>query len=268
MDDVLAIAREAEAADGVAPLDEATLLTVRHRPDSVRAWTDPDGFALLAGDEVSVVVRPSARGRGLGGRLLDSLLASADGPLVGWSHGGSPAAAALATGHGFRPARELWVMRRAASDPLPPLPDAPAGVDLRGFRPGDEGEVLRVNAAAFAHHPEQGSLSLDGLRERMAEPWFEPEGLITAWSDGTLLGFHWTKRHSPSLGEVYVVGIDPSAQGRGLGRLLTLAGLHHLADVAEVHLYVEADNTPAVRLYSGLGFTHAPADTHTQFARP
>ncbi|MDH2413331.1 mycothiol synthase [Nocardioides sp. CER19] len=268
MEHVLAIARESEAADGVAPLDEATVLTIRNRPESARVWEDPDGFALLVGTEVSVVVRPAARGQGLGGRLLSSLLSESDGPLVGWSHGGSPAAAALAGSHGFRPARELWVMRRPMSDPLPALPAAPDGVVVRGFRPGDEDELLRVNAAAFAHHPEQGSLSLSGLQERMAEQWFEPEGLIEAWSGSELLGFHWTKRHSPTLGEVYVVGISPAAQGKGLGRLLTLAGLHHLSDVAEVHLYVEADNTAAVRLYSGLGFTHAAADTHVQFARP
>lgn len=267
MEDLLAIAREAETVDGAAPLDEATVLTLRHRPEEVRSWRDPNGFAVLVGDDVSVVVRPSARGRGIGSRLLGELLAQARGPLVGWSHGGSPAAAALAAAHGFRPARELWVMRRPASEPLPALPTPPEGVDVRGFRPGDEDELLRVNREAFAHHPEQGSLALEGLRERMAEPWFEADGLIEAWSGAELLGFHWTKRHSPTLGEVYVVGISPAAQGRGLGRLLTLAGLHHLTDVAEVHLYVEADNTPAVRLYSGLGFTHAAADTHVQFAR-
>ena len=283
--DVLAIADEAAAADGVDPLDEATRLTLRHRPETVRSWVDPDGFALLVGDEVSVVVRPSARRRGLGTRLLTSLLAEADGALVGWAHGAVPGASALALAHGFRPVRELWVMRRGGLDELDQRAglDLPAGLDLRvpagvtvrGFQPGDEAEVLRVNAAAFAHHPEQGSLSLEGLRERMAEPWFEPEGLIEAWEvspssasgEGELLGFHWTKRHSPTLGEVYVVGISPAAQGRGLGKLLTALGLIHLKDVDEVHLYVEADNTPAVRLYSGLGFTHRAADTHVQFAR-
>lgn len=268
MEDVLAIADEAAAADGVDPLDEATRLTLRHRPQSVRSVVESDGFALLIGNEVSVVVRPSARGRGLGSRLLSTLLASASGPLVGWSHGSVPGTAALAASHGFRPARELWVMRRPASVPLPPLPAPPPGVELRGFRPGDEAELLRVNAAAFAHHPEQGALTLAGLQERMAEPWFEPEGLIEAWSGEELLGFHWTKRHSPGLGEVYVVGIAPSAQGQGLGRLLTLAGLHYLREVAQVHLYVESDNEAAVRLYAGLGFTHAPQDTHVQYARP
>ena len=82
-----------------------------------------------------------------------------------------------------------------------------------------------------------------------------------------MVGFHWTKQHSPALGEVYVVGIDPSAQGQGLGTVLTLAGLHHLTDlgVAEILLYVESDNAPAVAVYSGLGFTHVRADTHVMY---
>ena len=62
--------------------------------------------------------------------------------------------------------------------------------------------------------------------------------------DDRLLGFHWTKRHSATLGEVYVVGIDPDAQGRGLGQTLVDRGLRHLArrGLDDVLLYVEADN--------------------------
>ena len=273
MDHVLRIASEAEAADGVAPLDEATQLTLRHRPGDVRTWLDEDGFALVIDGELSVVVRPQARGRGIGSRLLAQALADlpAGTPLRAWSHGNPPAAVALAASHGFRPTRELWVMRRPTSLELPVV-TVPEGVSVRSFRRGDEEELLRVNAAAFAHHPEQGSLSLAGLRERMAEPWFEPEGLIEAWDatpsgDGRLLGFHWTKRHSTTLGEVYVVGIAPEAQGRGLGKVLTALGLVHLSDVEEVHLYVEADNAAAVRLYERLGFTHANSDTHVQYVR-
>ena len=101
---------------------------------------------------------------------------------------------------------------------------------MRGYRHSDADEVIRVNAAAFAHHPEQGSMDAANLAERMAEPWFDPAGLLVAADGDRLLGFHWTKQHSPTLGEVYVVAIDPAAQGQGLGKLLTLAGLHHLAD--------------------------------------
>jgi mycothiol synthase len=113
-------------------------------------------------------------------------------------------------------------------------------------------------------------MSAADLAERMAEPWFDPAGLLLAVGpDGELLGFHWTKRHDQDHGEVYVIGVSPEAHGRGLGRLLTVSGLHHLASrgVAEVHLYVESDNAPAIGLYTGLGFTHASADTHVQYHR-
>ena len=197
-------------------------------------------------------------------------LAGRPGPWQAWSHGGHPAAAALARRTGFERVRELWVMRRS----LAGLPEAVATGDrpyaVRGFRTGDEAEVLRVNAAAFAHHPEQGSMDAGELAERMAEPWFDPAGLLVADAGDRLLGFHWTKRHSATLGEVYVVGIDPASQGLGLGKLLVDAGLRHLRDggADEVLLYVESDNAPAVGLYEGLGFTHAAADTHVMYVRP
>ena len=267
------IASAAEATDGVAPLDEATWLTLRNRPDRVRCWVHDDAFALLSHGELSVVVQPEARRRGVGGRLLAEVLADVgDASLAAWLHGDHPAARLLAARHGFDRVRELWVMRRPLSPPdAQPLPElvAPDGVTLRGFRPGDENELLRVNSRAFVGHPEQGAMDAANLAERMAEPWFDPAGLIVAVADERMLGFHWTKEHSSSLGEVYVVAIDPKAQGRGLGRALTLAGLRHLASrgLDEVLLYVESDNAPAIAVYSRLGFTHAPADTHLMYGR-
>ncbi len=200
---------------------------------------------------------------------MDEVLAEQpEGGLGIWSHGNHPGAARLAERHGFSRARELWVMRRDMSVPLPELP-AREDLTVRGFEPGDEAELIRVNAAAFAAHPEQGSMDPANLAQRMAEPWFDPAGLIVATDGEKMLGFHWTKRHSPELGEVYVVGIDPAAQGQGLGKLLTLAGLHHLAEggAREVLLYVESDNAPAIAVYAGLGFTHADADTHVMYRR-
>ena len=269
LDALATIAADAEAADGAAPLDEATWRALRHRPESVRTWTRDDGFALLLDDELGLAVRPAARGRGLGAQLLDEALAAyGDGALSAWSHGDHPAAARLAAARGFERVRSLWVLRRPAALPLPGLA-VPDGLIIRGYTPADADEVLRVNAAAFADHPEQGAMDAADLAERMAEPWFDPAGLLLALDGDRLVAFHWTKQHSPALGEVYVVGVDPGAQGRGLGKLLTLAGLHHLAGlgVAEVLLYVESDNHPAVAVYTGLGFTHATADTHVMYRR-
>jgi mycothiol synthase len=259
--------------DGAEPLDEASLLALRHGLGSSSMWVaDDSGFAWRHADALDVVVEPKARGRGVGAALA-AVAVAADGPLSAWSHGNHPAAAALAGRLGFDRVRDLWVMRRALSS-LPALPEPPPGVEVRTFEVGqDEEAFLAVNAEAFAHHPEQGGLTRAGLDERMAEHWFDPSGFFVAERAGELVGFHWTKVHSdssPSYGEVYVVGISPTAQGGGLGRHLTLAGLHHLAGLGldQVILYVEADNAPAIAVYGRLGFTHALEDTHVQYARP
>ncbi len=152
-------------------------------------------------------------------------------------------------------------MRRPLTD-LPPV-TASEGVRITTYSgPDDDAELLRVNNAAFAWHPEQSGWTDADIAERRSEPWFDPAGLFMAIDErsGKLLGFHWTKVHSEDLGEVYVVGVDPAAQGRGLGATLTLAGLHHLAErlseseQATVMLYVEADNSAAVKTYQRLGF--------------
>ena len=297
-DAVRRIATDSAREDGREPLNEATLLSLRHHGlDGKTLWVARDeagtevGFALAswAGDgahvDVNVVVAPESRGAGVGHALAQEVLdAFPDSFLTAWSHGNHVAAARLADRLGFRAARELWVMRRSLS-PAQPLPEvAPTdGVVIRTFRPGqDEDAVLAVNAEAFAGHPEQGAMTRADFDERMAEPWFDPEGFFVAEpadapsgaaneivDSPSLLGFHWTKVHDGGVGEVYVVATSPHAQGRGLGRTLTLTGLHHLQErgTGEVILYVEADNAPAVAVYSGLGFTHADADTDVQYAR-
>jgi mycothiol synthase len=265
-----AVRRACRDADGHDPLDEASSLRLKHHGlEGSTLWVaDAAGFAFLHDGAVDLAVTPTARRQGHGSALAAAALAG-DAPRSAWSHGDHPGAARLAAAHGLRRVRELWVMRRRLDGTLPDLV-APDGVTIRGFAADDAAEVVRVNAAAFAAHPEQGGMDAANLAERMGEEWFDPDGLVLAESEGRLLGFHWTKRHSETLGEVYVVGIDPAAQGRGLGKVLTLAGLRHLQSVGvrEVLLYVESDNSTGVRLYGGLGFTHATADTHVQYRRP
>lgn len=264
LDRIRAVADAAAQADGVEPLDEATWLALRTGGEGWTITATDLAFALTHGEQLHLVVDPQARGRGLAGALLSEV----QGPSQAWSHGNQPAAAALAARFGYERVRDLWVMRRSMSDPLPDPTDL-GDVVIRTWRSTDRDELLRVNAEAFADHPEQGAMDEADLATRMAQSWFDPAGLLVATDGSRMLGFHWTKQHSADLGEVYVVGIDPAAQGRGLGRALTLAGLRHLAGrgVAEVMLYVEADNHAARSTYSRLGFTHADADTHVMYRR-
>lgn len=236
---------------------------------------DGDGAPLL-----ELVVDPAHRRDGAGSALLRAAadlpdLPGAAGPagpdVRAWSHGNHPAGRVLAAEHGYAVVRELWRMSAPVGDVAREAASVVPreGVRLRSFRPGDENALLELNRAAFAHHPEQGYLSATDLADLMAQPWFDAAGLFlaerdTEGSDGALLGFHWTKIDpaEPGEGEVYVLGVHPQAQGLGLGRVLTAVGLAHLRDrgVATVTLYVDADNTAAVRLYTGMGFTRADVD--------
>ena len=294
--DILALAAAARDSDGNPPLSEQTLVDLRSPdtdPDTLAVFTtyaDDDasgsasgrwlaGVAVLVSETpgdagvLELVVHPTYRNQGVGTALARAVAERAAGTGFprpsAWSHGNHEAAVQLAARFGYRPVRDLWKMRlgRGAQElPSAPFPD---GVSLRAFEPGkDELPWLEANAAAFAHHPEQGSMTLADLQARMAEDWFDPAGFLLAVDgDGRILGFHWTKVHPgtgghPPIGEVYVVGVSPAAQGMGLGKALTIAGIEHLhaAGLDAVMLYVDADNTAAVSLYQRLGFVRWDQD--------
>jgi mycothiol synthase len=278
---VLRLADSAAGADGVYPLSEHIVLHLRHGGDAavrhllavesgqLAGYAHVDVSDLVEGASAELAVDPAWRRRGVGRALVEAAVAaSPDGRLRLWAHGEHPAAAALARSLGFERARVLFQLRRPFGAPIPE-PHFPDGVVLRPFRPDhDEAAWIAVNARAFAHHPEQGSWTEHDLKIREGEPWFDPAGFLLAERDGELLGFHWTKVHGAGtheherIGEVYVLGVDPSAQGLGLGRALTLAGLRYLQGLglAQAMLYVDESNRGAVALYTGLGFERWATD--------
>ncbi len=292
-DAVRALSDAVMAQDGSAPLSERFLLNLRYPRAAVQhiLATDPVGtlvgYAQLdrpdtgAGPAGELAVHPGHRRRGIGTTLVEALIEragpeQAGGPLRLWAHGEHPGAIRLAERLGFTRDRVLWQLHRDLTEPLPDV-ELAGGVWLRPFVVGqDEAAFLRVNNAAFKRHPEQGGWNATQLAQREAEPWFDPQGFLLAVDAdpgagtdgaGSVLGYHWTKAHPATaatgpIGEVYVLGVDPAAQGRGLGRALTVAGLHHLRrqGLSQVMLYVQADNDAAVRVYRDLGFTQWHTD--------
>jgi mycothiol synthase len=277
---VLAVVDAATEADGVRPLNEHVMLHLRYGGEEqarnvlvyadgrLAGYAHVDPTDAVAGPSGELVIHPEFRRRGLGRRLLEAVLAETGGRLRLWAHGGHPGAARLAASAGFERVRSLWQMRRSLFAALPD-PVVPEGIRIATFRPGvDEEAWLAVNARAFADHPEQGAWTLEDVKRREQESWFDPEGFFLAWRGERLAGFHWTKVHGDGehahdpIGEVYVVGVDPAEQGTGLGRALVLTGLRHLRarGLAQVMLYVDEANTPAIRLYESLGFTHWDTD--------
>jgi mycothiol synthase len=282
--EVLALLRAAASSDGVRPVSEEGELRLQHGgpPGGRNLLVHVDGvlagYARLDDGAAELVVHPAFRRRGLGAALLSRLEQLSGGGLSVWAHGDLPGSAELAGGRGYTRTRVLLQMRMqfddlAGVDP-DPRPSLPDGVVVAPFRPGrDEDAWLRVNARAFAWHPEQGSWTSEDLALREAEAWFDPEGFLLAWrgdpdDGGTLLGFHWTKVHPAGdagdepVGEIYVLGVDPDAQGMRLGATLTDLGLAHLRrrGLRSVLLYVEESNAAAVRLYEARGFTRSAVD--------
>ena len=268
---VLRLVADAKAVDRISALNEAALLRLR-RPHPttqhilVSEGEELVGYAQLeSGPEWSagqLLVSPDHRRAGVGTKLLQQLIMASSSPLRVWAMGDTPAARALATAVGMARQRELLIMERRLDGEFPE-PVVPAGVQIRTFVPGqDDQQWLRVNAAAFADHPEQAMIDLDDLEDRMAEPWFDPMGFFVATRDGTMIGFHWTKQHQDQLGEVYVLGIAPSEARRGLGKALLLTGLRWLQQQgnSRVKLYVEADHQAAIELYLTYGFTTVSRD--------
>jgi mycothiol synthase len=216
--------------------------------------------------------------------ILDAVTRAAGSSLRIWTRGDAAPMNDVLPAQGFRLVRTLLQLRCPLDGS--PLADAhwPDGVTVRSFAVGaDEETWLEVNNAAFAAHPEQASWTLDDVRAREGESWFDPGGFFLAEVAGRVVGFHWTKVHvhrpthrplsAPAaagtdtwpggdLGEVYVIGVHPSMQGKGLGEALLLHGLHHLRDrgLSTVLLYVEADNRGAIALYERHGFTKWDAD--------
>jgi mycothiol synthase len=257
LDGIHALIAAVERAEGRAPLSDQALThltstAVEHvltkRNDIII------GYAQLDGDSLEIAAEPDAVGPLLG-RFRDR-------DVLVWSHGEHSRLIPALTDRGFSRERELFQLRRRLDAPVD-APPAPDGIEIRAFRVGvDEDDWLAVNAAAFADHAEQGSWTRADLEAREREAWFDPAGFLLAWRGTELVGFHWTKVHPDGAGEVYVIGIAPTAQGLGLGSVLLRHGLASLSErgCREVLLYVDGNNTAAVGLYERYGFGHYDLD--------
>jgi mycothiol synthase len=262
------LVRRAVAVDGASPFNDQALIDAETGARSLLlAITPPEspsalellvGAALIGHGELEFVVDPEWRGTGVGSSMLAEILANAPPGLLAWAHGDHPASRALAARFGFDRVRTLLQLRMPLS-PSAETPPPPAGITP--FTPGiDETEWVELNARVFASHPEQGRITVDDLRARESEPWFNAGDFLLARDEtGRLLGYNWLKIDADH-GEIYVLGVGEP--GRGLGRTLMLAGLERLRarGVRTASLYVEGDNERAVSLYRSLGFTDYAVD--------
>jgi mycothiol synthase len=243
--------------DGTPPFSDQSLVDYRSGKRELVAIRE-EAVAMVGQTDAEFVVDPDVRSRGLGTRMLETLLS--EGVTLFWAHGDAPAARALASSHGLAPVRELLHLSGAVPSGDAPIP----GHFVVGE---DEREWVALNAKTFAHHPEQGSVTRDDLEQLETEPWFRADNFLVLREDGRMIGYCWLKVEGGT-GEFYVVGVDPDHQGQGLGSLLFDAGLARLAQlgIRDAHLYVEADNTEALRLYRSRGLAQDSIDIQYRYS--
>lgn len=274
---VLALAAEVRTADGVAALSEGFELALdrpgRHVLAIGSAGAGGESVIAYAGvaddGSAELFVGPGSRRQGLGRRVWAS--AKTLGAQRIWAHGDLDPAKACAAAEGLERVRELHLMTRPLTQGDRAESVLPQGFTSRTFDPAADGPAwVDLNATAFAHHPEQGQITLADLRSRIELPWFDPAGFFLVEDDSHPdlgpIAFHWTKIEPGAgpqdSGEVYVVGVHPAYQGRGLARPLTRLGIAHLArhGLGRVDLYVDGDNTAALATYRKEGFTITSTD--------
>ena len=278
---VLELIASATDVDGIPPVAEHVLLHLRHGGDKedfhllaeengeIFGYAHLDLTDEVEGPSAEIVVAPKHRGKGIGDNLIESVKGYAGEKLRLWSHGDLPGAKNLAEKNGLKHARTVIQMRRSLTDPIPEID---SNIPIRSFLPGiDNKNWLELNNAAFSGHPEQSNWSERDLDVRTKEDWFNPKGFLIAEIDSQLAGFCWTKVHGghthkhsdgetehdhDPIGEIYIMGVNPKFQWRGIGRAVTIAGLKHLRyeGIFSAMLYVDANNNGAINLYTSLGF--------------
>jgi mycothiol synthase len=113
----------------------------------------------------------------------------------------------------------------------------------------------------------QSNTTFTGLYRRSfsPHPWFQPydpsnlpplNGMLFLYHGANPIGFAWTITHPDGVGQVEPLGVEPAYQGRGHGRVLLNAALHHLHRQT-CHTYriiTWTTNQPARQLYESFGF--------------
>jgi mycothiol synthase len=283
---VLDLIQRSAIFDNSPPIAEHILLHLRHGGDKsdshlvveetskVIGYAHLDQTDLVAGPSVELVVDPDHRSFGIGKKLLSKAVEICGQNLRLWVHGENEAAAALANSFNFEKIRTVLQMQKQLTD-IEKLPDIDPKIIIRSFLPGlDSNDWLSLNNRVFKDHPEQSDWQLSDLNHRLGEEWFDEKGFFIASLNNQMIGSTWTKIHGalthdhggshdhPAIGEIYITAVDPAYSGSGLGRALTITALNYLKyqGLTDAMLYVDFDNTRALKLYKSLGFTESGKD--------
>ena len=157
---------------------------------------------------------------------------------------------------GFALVRRHWQMGittygRAA---LPAL----HGYEVRHFARGDEEGLCALQNLAFAGHWGFRPNMIEEVRYLANTSLCHPEGILFITEGQRMVAYCWTIDDAvySKKGYVRMMGVDPAYRGRGLGKMVLMAGIEYLRErgMKKIELMVDSRNPVAKRLYQSLGF--------------
>lgn len=245
---------------------------------AVLAW----GFAtVVPGQETAIRcllfggVRPTHRGKGIGGQLLTwqesrglQLLAQSDatvpGVMVGWADELNTSFVRLAQAHGFEIARHFLQLQRRFDEPVSSV--ALEGYEIVPFDLSRSNDVRLARNDSFRDHwgsqPSPEEMWETAIRRSSKR---HDLSFLALASDGEVAGFVMSEVNmgdfeTAGFSHAYInlVGTRREHRGRGIARALLARTLEacHAAGLEGAVLDVDAESpTGATALYEQVGFT-------------
>jgi len=145
------------------------------------------------------------------------------------------------------------------------LPDTDQPFLCRHLKPGEEDRLTKLQNRSFADTWGYNPNTVEEISYRTSLPDYSPRNIILAYEGDRPVGYCWTQADldekqanavGGKKGRVYMLGVDPDCRGRGMGKMVLLAGLHHLKSKGFqiVEATVDSENKTANSLYRSIGF--------------
>lgn len=182
------------------------------------------GWSWVKGRRATVHVHPGHRGKGLGSSLLAWTEARArqlgsDRIAQTVSDSDHPATALLRSSGYSRLVTE-WLLE-IAMPVEPEVPETPAAITVRAFRPGDEQAAYQLTEDAFDEWQQRRKTYAEWARHTVEQATFEPAASPVAFAGGQMVGAVLSL-DVPGGDEGYVerVAVRRDHRNRGIARML------------------------------------------------
>ncbi len=143
------------------------------------------------------------------------------------------------------------------------LPEVEPTLMCRHLQRGEEDKLAELQNRSFASSWGFNPNTIDEIVYRTNLSDCSPKDVILASEEDKLTGYCWTTMNLEenaaigiNKGRIFMLGVDPGYRGRGIGKLVLLAGLSYLKSRGSevVELTVDSQNKTARALYKSLGF--------------